>query len=65
MSFVKTAQILLIICFFTLLAGKHLNLFPDYQLTENFSLYRVIHLIIGLYILLKIYDYKNSKTNKK
>jgi len=61
MSFVKIAQIVLIGGFFILLAGKYFNLFPDYKLTSTFSLYQIRHIIIGLYVLLKIYDYKNSK----
>ena len=58
---IKIAQMILIISFLILLSGKYFNLFPDYQLIGNFSLYKVRYIIMGLYVILKIYDYSRSK----
>lgn len=61
MSFVKIAQIVLIISFLILLLGKHLSLFPDYILLKSFSLYQIRYIVMGLYVILKIYEYKRLK----
>ena len=51
----------IIVLFFVLLAGKHLNLFDNYQISDSFGIFELRHYLVLLYILIRVGKYINKK----
>lgn len=51
----------LIVLFFVLLAGKYFDLFENYQLTDTLTLLDMRHVLVALYILVRIIEYFTLK----
>lgn len=60
----KYFKIVLVLIFFVLLAGRYLNLFPDYDITEKVSLFELRHAIVLIYFLI-LWREKNNKKHEE
>jgi len=59
----KTFKSILVIGFLILICGKYFNLFDDYSFTESFSLYDLRYLLLAIYVILSIKEYREEKRN--
>ncbi|WP_132705545.1 hypothetical protein [Winogradskyella wandonensis] len=63
MKILEVTKGIIIILFFVLLAGAYLKLFDNRQITKNLTLFDLRHVLVGIYILIKLIEYGIKKRN--
>ena len=57
MNIFNVLKAIIIVSFFVLLAGKYFDLFTNYKITESLSLFDVRHILVGIYIVVRIIEF--------
>ena len=61
MNIFNILKAIIIVSFFVLLAGKYFDLFTNFKITESLSLFDVRHILVGIYIVVRIIEYFVTK----
>jgi hypothetical protein len=59
----RTIKPILFVGFFSLFACKSLNLIPNYHIFKNLYLFDLRHVIVLIYMLIAIKEYRKTKQN--
>lgn len=62
---IRKIKTILLIIFIALLACKYFDLIPNYHIFKNLYLFDLRHLIVLIYILININQYRKMKNNEK
>ena len=61
----RTFKPILFVGYFSLLACKSLNLISNYHIFKNLYLFDLRHVIVLIYLLISIKEYRKTKQNEK